>query len=196
MKKRFASLACALLAIFVALGLAACGKGEEELIRSQVDAALASVSDTSEENVRARLGDEAFSRIQDQGIDPVAAYAALFGPFSYEVRGVSVERDVAQVTLTVTAVDIKAVIEGYRASVGEWASSDNATYTFDQGGQEGIEDEVVRLLGESITASELPTVTNEMTIELHRGEDGTWTPADPAQVASIPFAGVDASSLL
>jgi len=196
MKKHLVLLASVFVALGVTLGLAACGPNEEELIREQVAAELGRVSDASEENVRGLLGDETFTSLQDQGLDPVAIYSALFGKFTYEITDVSIEDDVAQVSLTVTNVDIASAVAGYEASVTEWAGSDDAVYTFDQEGQEGIEREVTRMLYETLTNPDLATKTGDVTIELRRGEDGVWVPANEAQVTLALFAGADVSGLL
>ena len=195
-KRSLALFAVLVLSFGLVLGLAGCGHGDEDAIKAQVSAEFDRIRDTSEENVRSQLGDEAFQAIQDKGIDPVAVYAALYGGIQYEVTDVSIEKDVAQVSLTLTVVDVQAVVNGYKESVATWASSDDATYTFDQSGQEGLESEVMRMLGEALTASELPTTTREVTIELHRGADGTWAPADGSQVSGLLFGGVSLESLL
>lgn len=186
----------AILSLGLVLGLAGCSQGDEDAIRAQISAELDLMRDTSEENVRRQLGDEAFQAIQDKGIDPVAVYSALFGGFQYEVTDVTVDKDVAQVSLTVTSVDIQAVVNAYKQAVSDWAASDDATYTFDQYGQEGLESEVMRMLVETLTASDLPTTTREVTIELHRGEDGTWVPADGTQINGLLLGGASLDGLL
>lgn len=195
-KSSLALFVVALLSFGLVLGLAGCGHGDEDAIRAQISAELDRIRDTSEENVRSQLGDEAFQAIQDKGIDPVAVYTALFGGIQYEVTDVSIEKDVAQVTLTLTVVDVQSVVNGYKESVATWASSDDATYTFDQSGQEGLEGEVIRMLGEALTASDLPTTTREVTIEMRRGDDGTWAPADGSQVAGLLLGGTSLEDLL
>ena len=196
MKKYLVAVACALVALGLTLGLSACGSSQRDLIKEQVAAELDRVSDASEENVRALLGDEAFTSIQDQGLDPVALYSSLFGKFTYEIGDVAVEKDTATVTLTVTNVDIAAALSGYEEAVGAWAASDDAVYTFDQEGQEGIEREVARMLYEALTNADLPTVTNEVAIDFRRDADGVWAPADETQVTSALFAGADVRGLL
>ncbi|MBQ6410986.1 MAG: hypothetical protein IJI16_03450 [Atopobiaceae bacterium] len=195
-KRSLALFVTVALSFGLALGLVGCGHGDEDAIRAQVSAEFDRIRDTSEGNVRSQLGDEAFQSIQDKGIDPVAVYSSLFGGLQYEVTDVSVEKDVAQVTLTLTSVDIQAVVNGYKQAVSDWAASDDATYTFDQSGQEGLESEVIRMLGEALTASDLPTTTREVTIEMRRGDDGTWAPADGSQVAGLLLGGTSLESLL
>lgn len=196
MKRHLSLLVCALVALCLSLGLVACGDNQQDLIREQVSAELDRVSDTSEENVRSLLGEEGYAGLQDRGLDPNALYAALFGRFSYEIGDVTVEKDVAQVSLTVTNVDIRSAINEYEAAVEAWASSDDAVYTFDQYGQEGLEEEVMRMLYGALTNPDVPTVTNDVVIEFRQDADGAWIPADGSQVTSALFAGADVSSVL
>ncbi len=188
-----------LLAAFVALGVVVgvtgCGQSQEKLIEGSINAELDKIKNTSEENVKEILGDSAIQELQAAGLNPVDFYNALFAKFEYESQGVTIDGDTATATYQVTNIDMTAATQNYMNSVSEWATSQEAIDIYASEGQEGLTKHVVELLMAALTDPELETVTNPVTFDLTKNDEGKWEVADENQVMQALFAGTDITQL-
>ena len=172
-----------------------CGQSQEKLIEGSINAELDKIKNTSEENVKEILGDSAIQELQAAGLNPVDFYNALFAKFEYESQGVTIDGDTATATYQVTNIDMTAATQNYMNSVSEWATSQEAIDIYASEGQEGLTKHVVELLMAALTDPELETVTNPVTFDLTKNDEGKWEVADENQVMQALFAGTDITQL-
>ncbi len=194
--RRALALVCTVaLAAVPALGLTACGgPSDEELIKQTLTADLDAIKTVDEDTVKSMMGDSTVSEMENYGIDVFEFYTNCVKQFSYDNLAVSVDGDTAKATLDVTNVDVEAVMTSWANDVTAYVTSQEAIDDYNNLGESGMMQKMLKNLTDAIGASDAPTKTASMTIDLAKGDDG-WDLSDASQLSNLVFVGADLSSL-
>lgn len=194
--RRALALVCTVaLAAVPALGLTACGgPSDEELIKQTLTADLDAIKTVDEDTVKSMMGDSTVSEMENYGIDVFEFYTNCVKQFSYDNLAVSVDGDTAKAALDVTNVDVEAVMNSWANDVTAYVTSQEAIDDYNNLGENGMMQKMLKNLTDAIGASGAPTKTASMTIDLAKGDDG-WDLSDASQLSNLVFVGADLSSL-
>ena len=191
------------MSVGLCIGLAACSGGgaasEEDQIRAELDKALGTLKNPTEESLAALLGDDMSSldTIKNQyGIDPVEMLQHLFAKFNYTIGDITVNGDTADAQVTMENIDLQKVLN--EAVSGLQSDSDfiaKVTEAYTSGDQSGMYKLVFEKMYEAIDAAE-ETVTNTVEFKLTK-TNGQWdiNEDDMSSLISSMYGGLDLSSL-
>lgn len=194
--KRFAGsfAACAL-----AFGLAACGGSaspadtaapedtaapaetapavptDEELIEASIDELISVFKNPTEETFAQFIGDEDMSTFEQYDLDPYEYFRNMFKRLDYTVDDVQVNGDTAEVALTVSNVNLNAVItetsDEFNENIAEYI--DGVDMSDEDAAMKVLMNKLFSLVYEQIDTSD-DIVTSEFTISLTKGAEG-WS---------------------
>ena len=200
--KRAVTLLVALaMSVGLCFGLAACGGGgqsDEQMIRAELDEALAVLKNPTEDSVKAMLGDNtaALDELEQYGVDPVEMLKHFFGHFDYTIDSVKVDGDKGVATVTITNADFQTVMNdvlGNLQNDEEFIAA--ATSAYSSGGQKELYKLIFDKLFKAIDETDkLVTTTTDFQLEK---KDGQWNFTDEGKQAlmSSMFGGMDLSQL-
>ena len=190
-RRLFVCLALAMVPVLALSGCSLFGPKPEEVVKETLSADLDSLKTASEDQVKELFGDDVVSEMQTYGIDPKDFYDSLVKHFSYDNLQVKVDGDKATATLATTNVDVQKVATQWENDVLDYMYSSQASDDYDKLGEDGMMKKVMQSLVDSLAADDAPLKTADVSIDLEKGSDGSWTTTDDAQVAKAIFAGDD-----
>ncbi|MCI1665052.1 MAG: DUF5105 domain-containing protein [Atopobiaceae bacterium] len=183
------------LALSATLALAGCGVSDEDASKKVVDSALDDLKATDSTSVESTLGSTLCDQIRAYGIDPADFYSALVNHFSYTDNGSTVDGDSATVSLTVTNVDFQSIYMAWQSDFTNYVSTTEAVDLYSTDGQDGVVKKGLQMLLDDLNADDAPTKTEDVTIDLTKGSDGSWSMSDQSQLTSALLAGNDIASV-
>lgn len=187
--------ACAVvLGAVLVVGLTACGGNPADQVRSVVTSNFDQVKNLDAEAIE-ELGnmDELKELETAYGLSSDRVIKAFYGRFDYKVDDVTVDGDTATVKITSSNVDLQKVMEGYMDDLTEFATSEEAEKLVTEGGQQAVQDKVVKLLMGAFEADDVPTTEGQTELAMERDGD-TWTYANDGEVLQVLFGGQDPQS--
>ena len=165
--------------------------------KSLVDDGFKAITDTSAENLNARLGSTTVQRLQELGFEPADVYKAFFDKMTYEVGDAVMNEDdgTGTVKVKVTNIDVLQVLNAYQNEFAEWAASSEATELLTTEGMDGLNKRAIEVMLEKLGDAEAPTTTTDLVVDLTRDADGNWQLANPDGLAYGALGGLDLSTL-
>jgi len=190
------------MSVGLCIGLAACSGGaasEEDQIRAELDKALGTLKNPTEESLAALLGDNMSSleTIKTQyGIDPVEMLQHLFAKFDYSIGDITVNGDTADAQVTMENIDVQTVLND---AMKDLQSDSDFVAKVTEAATSGNQSEVYNLIFskmyEAIDAAE-GTVSSTVDFKLTK-TNGQWdiSEDDLSNVVSSMYGGLDLSAL-
>ena len=191
------------MSVGLCIGLTACGgsstPSEEDQIRAELDQALGTLKNPTEESLSALLGDDMSSLdalAEQYGIDPIEMLQHFFGKFNYTIGDITVDGDSAEAQVTVENIDFQTVLNGAMTDLQkdpEFAAQLASEYA--SGGESAAYKLIFAKMYEIIDAAE-ETVTNTVSFKLTK-TDGQWdiNEDDLGNLVSNLYGGLDLSAL-
>ena len=209
-KKLLASAAALVLAFGVMAALAGCGGGgskgpsDEELIKQNISTYMEAFKDPTTAESQKILGDDIKSGLEqfDQyGIDGLDFIKHCFSRVEYDVTDVKVNGDKATAKVTITNLDLTALLNAAGEELQAWADTDAGLNEL-MGASDpmkAIYAKMFEMFYAQIDSADMKTYgkTTEVTLNMVK-KDGAWDIADTTDVNSFVsalYGGLDMSSL-
>ena len=187
-----AGIVSCVLALGLVVGLAGCGKNDEELIRESVSTTMDLFKNPSEEKLKPWVEESGvdLSSLDEYGIDFYEFVGHLFAHFDYTINDVKVDGDKATASLTLTNADVTSVIEQATADITGNIDQYTDMLTAEDGQEQFMKvyfDKIYEILD-----STDKTVTTDADLTLTK-KDGQWEVDDSSkeQVVSAMFGGIN-----
>ena len=177
MKKALKSLLVAMLAVTVMLAFTACGEEEaaEQAVNSTMEALQEATLD--EDSDAAKTLKKEIGSLNMPGLDEDAFVKALFGNMKYEITDTEKkDSDTVEVTMKVTNVDMKNAANKWVAQAKKDVTNTNSELY--KAAVSGSTTKMYQVLFDSlfdqIDKNKSKTVTEEITVEVKKNDDGDW----------------------
>lgn len=189
------------MSVGLCVGLAACGSSasnDEQMIRSELDKAFGTLKNPTEDSIKELTGGDLsdLDEMKQYGVDPIDMIKHLFGKFDYSIDNVKVDGDKAVATVTMTNVDIQAVVNETMSTLendSDFIAQVQQAYT--SGSMTDAYKLVFDKMFEAIDNSD-KLVTSTSDFELEK-KDGQWDFTDEAQQQLVHdlFGGMDLTNM-
>ncbi|MEE3361963.1 MAG: hypothetical protein VZQ84_00225 [Anaerovoracaceae bacterium] len=177
MKKALKSLLVAMLAVTVMLAFTACG--EEEAAEKAVNSTMEALQEATldEDSDAAKTLKKEIGSLNMPGLDEDAFVKALFGNMKYEITDTEKkDSDTVEVTMKVTNVDMKNAANKWVAQAKKDVTNTNSELY--KAAVSGSTTKMYQVLFDSlfdqIDKNKSKTVTEEITVEVKKNDDGDW----------------------
>ena len=177
MKKALKSLLVAMLAVTVMLAFTACG--EEEAAEKAVNSTMEALQEATldEDSDAAKTLKKEIGSLNMPGLDEDPFVKALFGNMKYEITDTEKkDSDTVEVTMKVTNVDMKNAANKWVAQAKKDVTNTNSELY--KAAVSGSTTKMYQVLFDSlfdqIDKNKSKTVTEEITVEVKKNDDGDW----------------------
>lgn len=186
------ALVCA--AISIAACLAGCsglgGVAPKDAAKVALTSQLDAVKNADATQVESLIGSDTYTELQNYNVDVQSFYSSLVSRFSYEVKDVSVDSsgNSATATISATNIDLNQVFSGWMTEFETYALSSEGLGLLMSGDDTTLTSKGMQMLATDLAKSDNPTTTGDVTVDLTKGSDGTWSLADD-DLSNILFVG-------
>lgn len=145
-----------------------CAPSDEEVVRQIVTEDFDKLKTLDSDLVSDLMTNENFSSLAECGVDPEAFLRSYLKGFDYHIEDIKVDKDTAEVTLTITRKTISSFLEKFDALTNEMDMSTS----FANATQEEIVQSIAQMCMEAIDTIE-PAQSSPFKLSMVR-RDKTW----------------------
>lgn len=169
--RRALALVCA---VVIAGALAACGgSGDEVLVREAATTLMETFKGAESGSIDDLVDDGTAEMLESYGLDKTEFFSHIFKNIDYEITGVTVDGDKAEVAMTVSNVSLEAALNSAAEKFNEFAATQEALELFSADGEQSLFTKLFEFFYEVIDSGELSPVTTETVLHCTK-VDGVW----------------------
>ena len=176
MKQKLKAIVSLLGVFAVSIILASCSiaGGEEGDVRDAVDETM-KIFKFAENSDTASFADQnTIDTLNAYGVDANTFLGYCFKNLEWEIGEVNLSGYTGTVTVSITNVNLGAALDQAGDKFAAFSETDEAHQLFDEKGESALVEKLFDFFYEIVDSGTLSTSTNEVTIDVHKTEDGVW----------------------